>query len=41
MICRSIPRPARLRIALAQKYADRHKLFEGDRKDASSYHFRG
>jgi aspartyl-tRNA synthetase len=28
-----------LRIALAQKYADRHKLFEGDRKDAASYHF--
>ncbi|MGE0405246.1 MAG: aspartate--tRNA ligase [Candidatus Korobacteraceae bacterium] len=28
-----------LRIALAQKYADRHKLFEGDRKNASSYHF--
>jgi aspartyl-tRNA synthetase len=28
-----------LRIALAQKYADRHKLLEGGRKDASSYHF--
>jgi aspartyl-tRNA synthetase len=28
-----------LRIDLAKKYADRHKLFAGDRKAASSYHF--
>jgi len=28
-----------LRIDLAKKYADRHKLFAGDRKLASSYHF--
>ena len=28
-----------LRIDLARKYADRHKLFAGDRKLASSYHF--
>jgi aspartyl-tRNA synthetase len=28
-----------LRIALAQKYADRHRLFDGDRKNAASYHF--
>ena len=27
-----------LRIALAQKYADRHKAFAGGRKDADSYH---
>jgi aspartyl-tRNA synthetase len=26
-----------LRVALGQKYADRHKLFAGDRKDANSY----
>jgi aspartyl-tRNA synthetase len=28
-----------LRIDLAKKYADRHKLFAGDRKLGSSYHF--
>ncbi len=28
-----------LRLDLARKYADRHRLFAGDRKDASSYHF--
>jgi aspartyl-tRNA synthetase len=28
-----------LRIDLAKKYADRHKLFAGDRKQASSYKF--
>jgi aspartyl-tRNA synthetase len=28
-----------LRIALAQKFADRHKAFTGDIKDAASYHF--
>jgi len=28
-----------LRLDLARKYADRHKLFAGDRKQASSYHF--
>jgi aspartyl-tRNA synthetase len=28
-----------LRIELARKYADRHKLFAGDRKQASSYKF--
>jgi aspartyl-tRNA synthetase len=28
-----------LRLDLARKYADRHKLFAGDRKAASSYHF--
>ena len=28
-----------LRIALAQKYADRHKAFAGDRKDPNSYRF--
>ena len=28
-----------LRLELARKYADRHKLFAGDRKQASSYHF--
>src|SRR4051812_5981757 len=27
-----------LRLDLARKYADRHKLFAGDRKQASSYH---
>ena len=26
-----------LRVALGQKYAERHKLFAGDRKDANSY----
>jgi aspartyl-tRNA synthetase len=28
-----------LRVALAQKYADKHKAFAGDTKSASSYHF--
>ena len=28
-----------LRLELARKYADKHKLFAGDRKDASSYKF--
>ena len=28
-----------LRVALAQKYADRHKAFAGDRKDPNSYRF--
>jgi aspartyl-tRNA synthetase len=28
-----------LRLDLARKYADRHKLFAGDRKQANSYHF--
>jgi len=28
-----------LRVALGQKYADRHKAFDGSLKDASSYHF--
>ena len=28
-----------LRVALAQKYADKHKLFAGDTKSAASYHF--
>ncbi|HVZ59903.1 MAG TPA: amino acid--tRNA ligase-related protein, partial [Terriglobales bacterium] len=28
-----------LRMTLAQKYADRHKLFDGGRKDAASYRF--
>jgi aspartyl-tRNA synthetase len=28
-----------LRVALGQKYAERHKLFAGDRKDAASYRF--
>ena len=28
-----------LRLELARKYADRHKIFAGDRKQASSYHF--
>ncbi len=28
-----------LRVALAQKYADRHQAFAGDRKDPNSYHF--
>jgi aspartyl-tRNA synthetase len=28
-----------LRIDLAKKYSDRHKLFAGDRKQGSSYHF--
>ena len=28
-----------LRIDLAKKYADKHQVFAGDRKDANSYHF--